>query len=286
MNLVYPKLPMAVAPRLKECPVESVAPFALMITPMYVFMPKNERFVSVKAPLDFFTPKELDRLKSVGKFYVPDYIDQVVPYRSAGRSIRALLGMTFESPDVGLTPFELSDAIIRLVGSLWRERLTIDPFFITVLVNELFDSFPEEVLNAARDEDVDKFERSLYQSSWAVFLALHLGYNDLTELKNLRDYVFELSSKNLAINKISSEWDELIKLAQESLVSSKIKCLRADYFKTSTDTVCRRLESRMKRVENQIMIKNAEFIPFAELLKDELKVKEEVKLDEPNTKAA
>jgi len=69
MDFRQRKLPKEAAINLRISPIASVKPYALMIAPVYVFMRVNEKFVSVKAPLDFFTPEELERLKSFESFF-------------------------------------------------------------------------------------------------------------------------------------------------------------------------------------------------------------------------
>lgn len=274
MLIVYPKLPLDVAPRLKECPISSVAPYALMLAPMYVFMPRNKRFVSVKAPLDFFTPEELEKIKAMNNFYVPDFVEHVVPYRSAGRSIRSLLSYEVSGSELGATPFELSDAILRLVAPLWRVGWKVDPFFVSVLVNELFDPLPESVLNQARDENVDQFERSLFQSSIAVFLALHLGYTDLKELSKIRNRVFGLSSMNRPIGELKTELEELIACVQSLCPGSGTCTLQFDQIEKYPSVVSQRLKFRFKRIREELNKSPLDFLSFTSLLEEEIKVNE------------
>ena len=75
------KLPKEAAHQLRVCPIPSVQPYALMLSPVYVFMKANEKFVSVKAPLDFFTQEELSKLRMYDTFYMPDFVDRTLPFR-------------------------------------------------------------------------------------------------------------------------------------------------------------------------------------------------------------
>ncbi|MCM0606961.1 MAG: hypothetical protein KA715_12800 [Xanthomonadaceae bacterium] len=237
-------------------------------------MPKNKRFVSVKSPMDFFTPEELKKIEVMTNFYVPDFVEHVVPYRSTGRSIRSLLTYQVGENELGPTPFELSDSILRLVAPLWRSGWKVDPFFVSVLVNELFEPLPEAVLNQARDENVDQFERSLYQSSITVFLALHLGYTDLKELGKIRTRVFALSSANRAVGELKTELEELIACVQ-SLCTESTQCtLDFDQLEKAPGITFQRLKFRLKRIREELNKAPQDFVSFKSLLEEEIKVNE------------
>ena len=91
------------------CPIESVKPYALMIAPVYVYMRRNEKFISVKAPMDFFTAEELEKLKSVEMFFMPQFVDAVLPYRNLARRVKMILGWNPVESKAGLppAPFEI-----------------------------------------------------------------------------------------------------------------------------------------------------------------------------------
>src|SRR4051794_31443428 len=91
MNFSHRKLPPAAAEKLRICPIRTIEPFALMLAPVYVFMRRNEKFVSVKAPLDFFTPEELEKLRPFQSFFMTEFVDTALPFRQAARRVRAVL---------------------------------------------------------------------------------------------------------------------------------------------------------------------------------------------------
>src|SRR3990167_7937356 len=91
MQFTQRKLPPEAVYTLRVSPIDSVEPYALTLAPMNVFLKRNEKFVSVKAPLDFFVPEELEKLRPLGNFFIPDFVDKVVPFRKAARSVAALL---------------------------------------------------------------------------------------------------------------------------------------------------------------------------------------------------
>src|SRR5687767_11667820 len=93
MEFTHRKLPAEAYKELRICKVATMAPFALMLAPVYVFMKLNKKFVSVKAPLDFFTPEELERLAPSVILFVPKFVDAVLPFRDAAHQVRALISL-------------------------------------------------------------------------------------------------------------------------------------------------------------------------------------------------
>src|SRR5690606_18653479 len=91
-------------------------------------------------------------------------------------------------PEVTLppAPYELSDAVLRLIGPLWGDGSGIDPFFVSAFAEELCGPIPGERLVAMRERSVERFEEAVFSSSFSVFIALHLGYTELEFLKDLR----------------------------------------------------------------------------------------------------
>ena len=63
MDFSNRKLPVSAAPNMRSVPIGELKPYSLMLAPVYVFLKRNERFVAVKAPMDFFTPEEIERLR-------------------------------------------------------------------------------------------------------------------------------------------------------------------------------------------------------------------------------
>ena len=185
MDFTFRKLPQEVAEQLRRCAISSVKPYALMVAPAYVYLKQNHKFVSVKAPLDFFSPEELTRMAPYENFFFPECVDASLEFRGAGTRVRALLSIPAgDAP----TPssFELSDAILRIVGPLWGGTVVLEAFFATVFANELCGLLSGQWMQNARDQAVETFERALLHSGLVVFLALHLGYCDLAFLKRLR----------------------------------------------------------------------------------------------------
>jgi hypothetical protein len=61
MEFSRKKLGQEAIRELRVCSIASVQPYALMLSPVYAYLPQNAKFVAIKAPLDFFTPEELAR---------------------------------------------------------------------------------------------------------------------------------------------------------------------------------------------------------------------------------
>ncbi|MGK5086169.1 hypothetical protein WDW86_01310 [Bdellovibrionota bacterium FG-2] len=260
MDFSRRKLPKDALEDMRLCPMKSVKPYALMLAPVYVFLPKNEKFISVKAPLDFFTPEELQRLASYRTFYLPEFVDSALSYRKAGRSIRGLLSWESEAPlgencQVALPPppYQLNDSILRMMGPLWGAGAAIEPFFIAVLVNELCGLLSPEVLLKCRDHSISDFEYAVLLSSWSVFLALHLGFSDLDFLRALRERVFKEVSEERSPTTVTNEVDQLVLLARASLPNEKVRTLQGNWFAGRPENVARRILGRIKRLQDQLI---------------------------------
>ena len=258
MEFTRRKLPKEAATNLLSCPIHTVKPFALMLAPVYVFLRQNEKFVSVKAPLDFFAPEELQRFSVYENFYLPEFVETAIPFRTAARMARDILSCRPEDPRVPApAPYEISDAVLKVVGPLWsgpnREKLQVEPFFAAVFANELCDSIGEEILLRAREQNVGRFEKAICYSSWTVFLATLAGYCSLPMLNSLRIRVFEevlagnpeesLKSLNTVI-----EHDEIVRLAFQSLHADCFRPVYTAFFQGRTERISQKLMSRLGRV--------------------------------------
>ena len=267
MNFSQKKLTQESLSRLYRVKVETIKPFALMLAPVYLFLRANEKFISVKAPLDFFTSEDLARLKSYDYFYLPECTSVLMPFREAALRVRRLLTTTsggrgasegslnFPTVALPLAPYELSNEILRAIGPLWWEysdsRLGIEPFLVTVFANELCDLLPSEQLLHARDKDTVNYDRALLRSSWAVFLALHLGYCDLPFLNQLRQEVFSKNLNGISKNSWLNEIEELALFAGES-VNEKTRLLTQDLFKSREDRIFQKITARMDRIRSEL----------------------------------
>lgn len=242
------KLPKEAAENLRTCPIDTIEPFALMLAPVYAFMKMNEKFVAVKAPLDFFTREELEKLRTFESLHIPPFIESVLPFRSAARAVQALLSWNPE----GLPPpnYELSDAVLRIIAPLWGPKTAIEPFFVSVFVNELCELLPPEALLSTRERSIDAYEAAVFGSSWAVFLALHLGFSDLPFLNQLRRRAFEAIGRGTALSALEAynPLIEVLAAARETVPDHQTRIIDSKLFLARADRVSRKLKSRFKRM--------------------------------------
>jgi hypothetical protein len=266
MDFTRRKLPREAATQLRICPIASVKPYALMIAPVYVFMRLNEKFVSVKEPLDFFTPEELERLRPFESFFLPEFVDAALAFRQVARNVRALVGWQPESQgenQLPPAPYESSDAVLRMIGPLWGAGAVVEPFFAAVFANELCDLLPEQTLRSARDQDVAGYERAILRSGWAVFLALHLGYCDLPFLNSLLRRVFEASFTGVGIPGVGpmGEVDELLEIVWASMGPNAAAPVRGDVFGQHPGRAAQKVAGRLGRVLKDGMIAEDQPVP-------------------------
>lgn len=273
MDFVHRKLPQSAALNLRMCPISTVVPYALLFSPVYIYLRRNLKYVSIKAPLDFFEPHELERWKVLDVFYLPKFVDRTAPFRAAARAVYGL--MQWEPrivrdlrasdargyPKVALpaSPYELSDAIIRTIGPLWGFGKIIEPFFISVFANELCEILPAEDLKLVRNLDYSLYELAIFRASYAVFLGLHLGYSELGFLNRLRHRVFLKtirSTKETGEGGAHPETRELIGLVEELISDPNQKVIEGGLFDDRPGTVAKKISDRLKRVASQFIRQN------------------------------
>jgi len=262
MDFTHRKLPRTAAAELRRLNLGELQPFALMFSPVYVFLKRNEKFIGIKSPLDFFVESEIEKVRPYGTLFVLPFVDQVAPYREAGRRARKILSardMQSNSEETGYPevklpppPWEISDAILQVVGPLWGREGKIEPFFVTAFVQDLCGSLPSELLLQSRENDIGRHEKALIRASWAVFLALHLGQCDLAWLVHLRARVFAETSGLQHTGRFlgnGSDITELLRLAQSALFDDEgLQPLSASAFQFEDARVSMKLYSRLERV--------------------------------------
>lgn len=257
MNFKNRKLPGEAAADLRRCPIRTIEPYALMVAPVYVFMPRNEKFISVKAPMDFFTPEDLRRFKELEQVFMPPFVDEALPYRDLARRARMLLGwMPVES---GMpsppAPYEMSDAMLRLMGPLWGESFEIESFFVCVFVNELCSLLPGDELISAREADCGRFEHAAVISAWMVFLSLHLGTTDLDYLNRLRLATFRKIVGTGILVPGMTDFDsftdagQLLRILEPQVIGEKVyQSLGLGFFTERKERIARKIVARIERV--------------------------------------
>ncbi len=270
MEFSVKKMTRETATKLRRCPVESISPYALMICPVYVWFNRNKKFLAVKAPLDFFTPEELARYRERQNFFMPEFVDQVVPFQSAGQSVKAVLswvpkgevrsgvgeGELYPEVPLPITPYEASDAILRILGPLWTPGLTMEPFFLAALVGEICAPIPGELLQIARDRSIDGMETAILQSSFVVLMALLMGRVHLPYLIALRNGTFAQVSQGRAKLLFEASGDEtleMLQLAQESLPHPRVQTLSGAFFRDRPERVAHKITDRLIRIEKELV---------------------------------
>jgi hypothetical protein len=250
--------------------VSDCEPHAILLTPVYVYLLQNQKFVAIKGPLTFFEPSDLDKYKSFEHFYLPSFIDQLAPFQKVGRLVHDLLQtrQTYHlkandgrklSVVMPVPQYELDDAILRAVGPLWSEGIRLEPFFLCVVMEEICEPLAAEVIEAATEKNADLFELALLRASAAVFLALHLGYCDTATLRSLRDAAFENTLNDTPVG--ADPLAQLIPLVRAALPVVETRMLSITRFiqllrETGADRSARnirKLISRLTRVGDKLI---------------------------------
>lgn len=259
------KLPASAVSQLRKVAIDVVKPYVLMMAPAYIFMRRNEKFISVKEPLDFFEPDELKKYSSFKEIYFADFIDEVAPFHHAARVVRRLLSLKDKVavkegesfPNISLAPstYEISDAVIRSVGPLWSSGRKIEPFFVIFFADELCGPFPKELLLHARDQDVNEYEYALIRSSLAVFFALHLGHCHLGFLQELRASVFKVTlglEKTFFIER-RRDLREIVDLIDLAFKDLNTQVVQGGAFSSRKERFSQKIASRLDRIDREFI---------------------------------
>ncbi len=260
MDFDRKKLSREEGAQLRPLQPNTMQPYALLPAPVYVFLRRNEKYVSVKGPLDFFSDEELERYSSAGTLFFPDFIDSVLPFQSAAVRVRSVLsiqprdrqgsgtGKIFNVP-MALSSYEVSDAVLRLVGPLWGRSISLEPFFSVIFVDELCEAIPATRLIAARELNVEAFEHAILSSSLLIFLALHLGWCDLPYLNDLRVRSFDAVMEGVTqFHGRVSEEVELFSICRDAAFVEKTRSLTRDWLALRAEIVGQKLAFRLGRV--------------------------------------
>jgi len=233
---------------MRVCPIHSVQPYVPLPAPLYVLMNSNEKFLAIKGPLDFLTPAEITRLRSFDVFFYPPFISKALPFRSVARSVSHLMEGSRSGEGIRPSPFELSDAFLRMTASLWSEHSTVDPFFITVFAGELCGALPSDRAVRARELNTERYDQAVLKSSWAVWQALHLGYLDREWLTHFRDAVFGAVGVGEVYSGpgVDADWLGV-------LLHQELELVPCSLLQLSVGMVRQKLESRALRLESELI---------------------------------
>ncbi len=190
MHFEEKKLTVEAMPDLLQCPVSSVEPYAPMLAPVYVYMKLNNKLVSVKAPLDFFTPTELASFKRYEVFYIPKFVESTSRFQTAAKIVKNILQPVNVPGILSPAPFEISNEIVHSLYSCWGRNLRIHPFFAAVFADELCGSLEPEMMVEARETAVVRHDKGILVSGLLIFTLLHLGVLEIEYLAKIRKQVY------------------------------------------------------------------------------------------------
>lgn len=199
------KLDLDAAEELFQCRVSSVKPFALMLSPVYVFMKRNQKFVSVKAPLDFFTPEELASLARHEEFFLPKSVVEVSEFQTSARLVCGIL----ERAKKGFPPasFEISNELIKVLAPLWGKEIRVSPFCAAIFADELCGPLESGELILGRESAVVKHDLGLLLSGLLVFVLVHLGWFDRELLTKIRLEVYARTIRGEEWSEPRNDWE-------------------------------------------------------------------------------
>lgn len=241
------KLQLESIENLIQCPVHSIEPFALMLAPIYILMKLNQKLVSVKAPLDFFTEDELRKLKNHEVFYLPKFIKSSVRFQTAARLVKKIL--TVQQSELSATPFEISKETFRCLSELWGKQIQIEPFFMAIFADELCEALDQEKMLWARENTVINHDHGLLLSGALVFVALHLGWFDLNILNEIRKSIYERTVHGENWEKPTNEIEAIVGDLDKILRTEKY--LNLTILRSTSKEWSAKLASRLCHLKNK-----------------------------------
>ncbi len=266
------KLPKSKAAELETFRLETAEPYRPLPAPIYVLLQRNEKLVSVKGPFDFFSGRDLEKMKVGGKYFYGPILSRVEPFTTAANEIKKMIGWSQPTATRVLeaAPYEISDAVLRKLASLWAPVsqsesvkggvIGIESYFAVAFANELCELIPGDRMEMARDRDPDQYEIALLRSGVFAFLALHLGYLDVKLLSELRYRFFHELIQLTGLQQfvpLSLELAELKRWTENLIHSPEVLMVSSDQFDFSISRVTQKLKSRLFRIRNELADPNA-----------------------------
>lgn len=200
MVLSHQKLNKEAIDHLRKVSTKLFSARVLLYSSVYVYLERNEKFISIKAPFQFFTEAELEKYSRFKNFYLPNEVIELDHVRQRGATIRNALAMTEKinirsrdsAVDVALdpAPWEVGPIVLAECRMIWAESDLIRFEAISVLIDEICGTLEANVLAEKFDQDIAAAEQALWLANWAVWIGLHLGYVDLKFLKRLRSAIY------------------------------------------------------------------------------------------------
>jgi hypothetical protein len=258
------KLGVEAIDQLLQCHISSVEPYALMLAPIYIFMKLNQKLVSVKAPLDFFTPDELHHLSRYENFYIPKFVQSGSRFQTAAKLVRNLTSSNPTPSKLAPTSYELSNEVILTLATLWGRDLSIDPFYSAVFADELLGPLDPEKMLAARDLAVTRHDSGILLSGLITFVLLHLGFYDLSLISAIRVEVYEsIVERDENWQSPSSEWQVVARDLKQ--VVAQYLCLNTYGLKEIHSEWAHKLLGRISRISTFANLKAYPSVHFSEV---------------------
>lgn len=264
MRVLKPKLSKDAVKELRRIEPRLMKPNVVLPSPVYVFLPLNEKFVAIKPPMGFFTPQELTKMKNVKGFYFSNLVDELARFQKAGEAVKNAFGMRdkiklkssqgSKEISIPISSFDMEDAVLRLTAELWGPHGRIELFFLNFFASELCDPIPTEMAEKIYDEYVDRFEMAHFRSSLAVFLALHLGWCSQACLNSIRKRSFERTALGKDTKDSSpTETENLLELVEELIPDVKTKEVFVNVFENTNVRMKAMIGSRIARIRAEFM---------------------------------
>jgi hypothetical protein len=176
-----------------------------MLSPVYVFMKRNQKFVSVKAPLDFFTSEELSSLERHEEFFLPKSISDVSCFQTSARVARGILNASkIPFPPA---PYEVSNELFKAIAPVWGKNISVSPFCTAIFTDELCGNLEPGELLLGRESAIVKHDLGLLLSGLLIFILLHLGWHDLASLTKIRAEVYSRTIRGEEWNLPTNHWE-------------------------------------------------------------------------------
>lgn len=200
MVFSHQKLKKEAIDHLRKVSHKLFSPRVLLYSPVYVFLERNEKFISIKMPFQFFTEDELAKFARFKNFFLPNDVIKLDHVRHRGVTIRNALTMTERVSvravdsvvDVSLdpAPWEVAPVVLAECKMLWAESESLSFEAISVLIDEICGPIESKLLSEKFDQNIVQAEHSVWLANLAVLTGLHLGYVDLRYLRRLRRSVY------------------------------------------------------------------------------------------------
>lgn len=256
MQYTWKKLSIDKVSELSRLELTEDLDFKILGSPVYLLLKKNEKLVSIKEPLDFFSKEERKKLiQQEAQLYVAPILKDSEEYFKMGRSIKEILLKGENKEDqLGISPFEVSFLLRKKLNQIWsrykkdNDFITgIESFFIVFLIDGAFGNIQSKKLIPSKQIDFDLYEHSLMISSIFTFFLLHLSLTDLDYLLFLRESAFEriLDEKEENLIKWTSEVENLFSWIQNKFPGNSSRIIVEDDLKDCKENGLQKIHSRL-----------------------------------------